>query len=193
LLAPYAIAKGAKPIWVGLNKEKNSDVFNYHEIVIARYPNLNTLIDIFTGKYYESINWLRERGVKKLGFSVCESRFGDRSPGKRDHLVVCFNHECKENKEVEELFISETENICKIQYIAREVCNLDIFMEYKNTDPIEMKYKNIGILSNEIFKNGAKDEFNERMIKRGFKSISRKFRYLKISESMPWSKRQEVI
>jgi uncharacterized protein (DUF1330 family) len=62
LLVPYAIPKGARPIWVGSHTDNILGEENDDEIVILEYPNHNTLLDIFTSKYYESINGLREKG-----------------------------------------------------------------------------------------------------------------------------------
>lgn len=72
LLAPYALPKGAKPTGVGLKTEDFVGKSLENEIVIMEYPNHNVLIDIFTSKFYDMINGLRERGIKGLGFAMCK-------------------------------------------------------------------------------------------------------------------------
>jgi len=65
LLVPYAIPKGARPIWVGSHTDNILGEENDDGIVILEYPNHDTLLDIFTSKYYESINGLREKWVRR--------------------------------------------------------------------------------------------------------------------------------
>ena len=92
-LAPYALPKGAKPIWVGLKTEDFVGKSVENEIVILEYPNHKVLIDIFMSKFYEMINGLRERGLKRLGFALCRKERGAKKIGKGNHIIIRFNRE----------------------------------------------------------------------------------------------------
>ena len=189
LLAPYALPKGAKPIWVGLKTEDFVGKSVENEIVILEYPNHNVLIDIFTSKFYEMINGLRERGIKRLGFALCKKERGAEKIGKGNHMIIRFNR----RNASREIALHDFENITKkyfaIEYIASEYGFLNIFKEVEETDPREVKFKNISIVSGNI--NNIEESIEQYQVemKNGHYDISiQQFRSLGVAESMPWSK-----
>jgi hypothetical protein len=193
LLLPYAILRGVRPVWVGSHNENMLGVENDDEIVILEYPNHNTLLDIFTSYYYESINGLREKGVKKLGFAICEQHSGVKKIGKGTHFVVRFNHGSVDKREILQLFDHIATKHCQIEYLANETGTLDIFKDVQATDPLAVNFKNIGILSNRMEDSGMISEFDTMMRKNGFAMTMQRFRTLGIGESLPWSKQHTVI
>ena len=187
LLAPYALAKGAKPVWVGLHEANIIGEEKEDEIVVLEYPSHNTLIDIFTSRYYEHINGLREKGVKKLGFSICIPRGEKRKIGGGQHLVVRFNNKKVEGNNILEKFERTAKKYCRIKYLAHEKGFLNIFKKSETTDPLEVFFKNIAILSNDMTAKEVISKFKEDMGNVGIRMTMQRFRTLGIYESMPWS------
>jgi hypothetical protein len=149
LLAPYAILKGARPVWVALGQETLLGSGGYDEIVIIEYPSHHTLLDIFTGRYYEGINGLRERGVRSLGFSIAEQLGVDPvdlshgpSLDKGSHLVVRFGG-AEVDEEVFDSVAKQAQALGEPEYVAREIGRLDIFSDPSPTDPATVELPNI--------------------------------------------------
>lgn len=149
LLAPYAILKGARPVWAALGQETFLGSEGYDEIVIIEYPSHHTLLDILTGRYYEGINGLRERGIRGLGFSISEQLGVDPvdpsngpSLGKGSHLVVRLGGS-EVGQEVFDSVARLARAFGEPEYVAREVGRLDIFSDPSPTDPAAVELPNI--------------------------------------------------
>ena len=189
LLAPYALPKGAKPIWVGLKTEDFVGKSAENEIVILEYPNHNVLIDIFTSTFYEMINGLRERGVKRLGFAMCKKERGAEKIGKGNHIIIRFNRKNASREIALRDFDKITKKYFEIEYVASEYGFLDIFKELEETDPREVEFKNISIVSGNINNIEESMEQYQMEMMNGHYDISiQQFRSLGVVESMPWSK-----
>jgi uncharacterized protein (DUF1330 family) len=189
LLAPYALPKGAKPIWVGLKTEDFVGKSVENEIVILEYPNHNVLIDIFTSKFYNMINGLRERGIKRLGFAMCKKERGAKKIGKGNHMIIRFNRKNASRGITLRDFDRITKKYFEIEYVASEYGFLDIFKEVEETDPREVEFKNISIVSGNINNIEESMEQYQMDMKNGHYDISiQQFRSLGVAESMPWSK-----
>lgn len=193
LLVPYAIPKGARPVWVGVHEDNLVGEAHDDEIVILEYPNHRVLLDIFTSPYYEAINGLRERGVRTLGFAICQQHGGVKKIGKGTHCVVRFNHRCDDAQEIRQLFGDIAETYGTIEYLAHETGTLDIFNDHEATDPVAVHFKHLGILSHEMTDAGRRSAFEATMRARGFEMTMQRFRTLGITESMPWATPHKVL
>ncbi|MFH1425838.1 MAG: hypothetical protein ABIG66_00180 [Candidatus Kerfeldbacteria bacterium] len=190
LFAPFAIFKNVRPIWVGLHESTITGESYADEIVIAQYPSRNILIDMFTGSFYEKINGLREKGVKKLGFSICKKEFGNKIK-KKKLLVLQFNHRHADTKAALDLFEKSAGKYCTVEYLAHEYGWLDIFKKTTDTDPVEVSAKNIALLSGDFGSiNEWSPELRQDLEQNGFEIVSMQlFRTAGTWELMPWAKK----
>ena len=189
LLVPYALPKGARPIWAGVHTKDLVGESNEDEIVIVQYPNHNVLIDIFTSTYYERINGIRERGVKELGFSICRKQIGNNKISKGNHFIIRFNKNNNPSEEVLNDFQEITNKYFDIAYLATEQGLMDIFKDVQETDPKEVQFKNIAIVTpNSEKTDKSVVDYETELKNHGYQIIVQQFRTLGIMESMPWAK-----
>jgi uncharacterized protein (DUF1330 family) len=149
LLSPLVLLLGGRPVWVGVHQlsllgEKQAD-----EIVIVRYPNHRTLLDIMNSPYYRLVNRFRERGVRYFRFSVTHRHVGEKRMERRGlRLVAHFNS----RSDTGEKALAEVRSILerdpvRLLYASREVAPLDIFRSLQPTDPNPVKYRETAIFS----------------------------------------------
>lgn len=79
LLAPYAAARGARPLWAAVLQEPVLGSDPADEVVIVSYPDQQVFMDILTSRYYSWVNHWRVKGVRRLRFGVTERTSGEIS------------------------------------------------------------------------------------------------------------------
>ena len=149
LLAPVMLALGARPVWVAVHQQVLLGDKRADEIVIVRYPSHRTVLRIITTPYYAAVNRLRERGVRRLEFSLTTRHYGTGAIERRGaHLVAHFNPRADTGDSafdsVRSILESDT---ARLVYASREAMPMDIFLRLEPSDPNPTKYKETAIFS----------------------------------------------
>jgi uncharacterized protein (DUF1330 family) len=88
LLAPYAAARGARPLWAGVLDEPVLGSDPADEIVVVSYPDQHVFMDIVSSRYYSWVNRWRVKGVRRLRFGVTELTAGNVSLRAGGHWLT---------------------------------------------------------------------------------------------------------
>lgn len=190
LLSPLVLLMGGRPVWVGryeksLYGEKLAD-----EIVIIRYPSHRVLLKIVKSKYYNFVNWWREKGGT-LEFSMTRQIYGQIKP-KGLCLVIHYNLKNKNiDSALKNLKNIIEENKGRLLYASYETGILNIFKSSIPSGPKPAQYKQTAIFS--FTSNLLIDVIKNKELFSKIQSIIDDFsiqvyRTLSTSESMPWSK-----
>ena len=193
LLSPLVVLLGGRPVWVGVHQRSLLGEKQADEIVIVRYPNHRTLLDIMNSPYYRLVNRFRERGVRYFRFSITHRHAGEKKMGRRGlRLVAHFNSK----SDTAEKAFAEVRTIlergpARLLYASREVAPLDIFRSLQPTDPNPVKYRETAIFSIEDMESAAAhvDETAQHALEAATDGVSLQiYRGLGTLEALPWAK-----
>ena len=149
LLSPLVLLLGGRPVWVGVHQRSLLGEKQADEIVIVRYPNHHTLLDIMNSTYYRFVNRFRERGVRYFQFSITYRHAGEKEMKRSGlRLVAHFNNKSDTGDETfNEVKTTLERGPARLIYASREVTPMDIFRPLEATDPNPVEYRETAIFS----------------------------------------------
>jgi uncharacterized protein (DUF1330 family) len=190
LASPLVLLLGGRPVWIGRYEKSVYGKKLADEIVIIRYPSHRVLLKIVCSKYYNIVNYWREKGGK-LEFSLTKQIYGKLKP-KGLCLVIHYNLR-NENIDttLKKLKTIIEENNGRLYYASYETSTLNIFKSMIPSSPNPAQYKQTAIFS--YMSNRSLDIINDNELINKIQSIVHGFsiqvyRTLTTKESMPWSK-----
>ena len=190
LASPLVLLLGGRPVWVGRFEKSIYGKKLADEIVIIRYPSHRVLLKIVCSKYYNLVNYWREKGGK-LEFSLTKQIYKNLKP-KGHCLVIHYN---LRNENIDTTLMNLKSIIAeyggRLYYASYETSILNIFKSLIPSGPNPARYKHTAIFS--YTSNQSLGITNHKQLISKIQSIIYDFsikvyRTLTIKESMPWSK-----
>ena len=193
LLAPVMLSLGARPVWVGVHQRALLGDKQGDEIVIIRYPSHRLVLGIMNTRYYAAVNRIREKGVRRLEFSLTTRQGGTGAiEHGTPHLVARFNPRPDADRDpaegVTSILGSDT---VRLVYASRETMALDVFSRLEPSDPNPAKFKETAIFSFASARAGIEsvDAETRQALERATSEISLQvYRGLTNWEAMPWAR-----
>lgn len=109
--------------------------------------------------------------------------------GKGNHMRIRFNRKNTSREIAIHAFENITKKYFEVEYVASEYGFLNIFKDVEETDPRELEFKNISIVSGTMNNIEESIEQYQMEMKNGHYDISiQQVRSLGVADSMPWSK-----
>jgi uncharacterized protein (DUF1330 family) len=193
MLGPVMLLRGARPVWVGVHHRALLGDKQGDEIVIVRYPSHRSVLRIMTTRYYSVLNRIRERGVRRLGFSLTTAYLGIGAIKRGGfNLVVQFNASADAGHSAVAGIRSILESdAVRLVYASRETMPLDAFRHLEPSDPNPTRFKEMAIFSfvDEHAVMESVDGQTRRELEKTAGELSLQvYRGPTIWEAMPWAR-----
>ena len=193
LLSPLVLLRGGKSLFVGKHEQSLAGEKTFDELLIIRYPSLQTFIEVLTGRYYSLLNRIREKGVRYFEFSFTRPfRESDELWNKGLRLVILFNYQEGTFGNILDKITNVLGKYPVIQlYASRKVGDIPFKGRAGPSDPNPSKYEGTVIFS---ILEGYTGEFKlEKDTITDIEAVTTGlsidiYRSLSVWESMPWSK-----
>jgi hypothetical protein len=144
LLAPYALARGARALWAAVLDMPLLGEVRADEVAIVSYPRPRTLAGIVAGDYYSWVNRWRVKGTGRLEFGLTEPTAGNVSLRLTGPCaVVQHNDDAVDATSL----VREVAPVLRLRYASRLRAGFPAMLDAEPGDPEPLHYRHTLLLT----------------------------------------------